>query len=97
MENCKRSLPSNSDKEKERDPENIIIVPPFFHINSYTMENNDNILPPLTIEEIRNLDLFDINPTPTKIYDELNQVLGEAQNAKHRDLTENADAGPSNQ
>jgi hypothetical protein len=78
MENCKWSLSSNSDKEKGCDPENIIIIPPFFHINSCTMENNDNIPPSLTVEEIRNLDLSDIDPTPTKIYDELNRVLGEA-------------------
>jgi hypothetical protein len=42
------------------------------------MENNENILPLLTIEEIRNLDLSNVDPTPTKIYDELNHVLGEA-------------------
>jgi hypothetical protein len=43
------------------------------------MENNESILPPLTIEEIRNLDLSDVDPTlPNKIYDELVRVLGEA-------------------
>jgi hypothetical protein len=42
------------------------------------MENNENIPPPLTIEEIRNLDLSNIDPTPTKIYNELNCVIGEA-------------------
>jgi hypothetical protein len=36
------------------------------------MENNTNIPPPLTVEEIHNLNLSDIDPTPTKIYDELN-------------------------
>jgi hypothetical protein len=83
MGNCEWSLSSNSDKKKEQDPENIIIVPPFFHINSCTMENNENIPPPLTIEEICNLDLSDIDPTPTKIYDELNRVLERA----HQDPT----------
>jgi hypothetical protein len=37
------------------------------------MENNyDSVPPPLTVEEIRNMDLTDINPTLTKIYNELN-------------------------
>jgi hypothetical protein len=60
------------------------------------LENNENILPPLTVEEICNLDLSDINPMPTKIYDKLNQVLGEARYAEHRSMTENAEVGPSN-
>jgi hypothetical protein len=93
---CKRSLSSNRDKREKQDSENIIIVPPFFHINSCTVENNENIPPPLTVEEIRNLDLSDIDPVPTKIYDELNHVLGEARYFKHRSVTENAEAGPSN-
>jgi hypothetical protein len=54
------------------------------------MENNENILPPLTVEEIRNMDLSDIDPT--KIYNELNRVMGEAR----RNPTHNAEAGPSN-
>jgi hypothetical protein len=56
------------------------------------MENNENIPPPLTIEKIRNLDLSNIDPTPTKIYDELNHVLREA----YRNPTQNATLGPSN-
>jgi hypothetical protein len=56
------------------------------------MENNKNIPPPFTVEEICNLDLSDIDPTPMKIYDELVQVLGEA----HRDPARNASPGPSN-
>jgi hypothetical protein len=56
------------------------------------MENNENIPPPLTIEEIRNLDLSNIDPTPTKIYDELNRVLGEA----YQNPAQNASPGPSN-
>jgi hypothetical protein len=72
-----RVYPQTVIKERQ-DPENIIIIPPFFHINSCTMENNNNILPPLTVEEIRNMDLSDVNPNPTKLYDELNCVLGEA-------------------
>jgi hypothetical protein len=90
--NCDWSLSTNNDKGKGRDPKNIIIVPPFFHINSCTMENNENIPPPLTIEEIRNLDLSDIDLTPTKIYNELNRVLGEARRSPNR----NTSAGPSN-
>jgi hypothetical protein len=58
------------------------------------MENNENIPPPLTIKEIRNLDLSDVDPTPPKkIYDELVRVLGEA----YRDPAHDASAGPSNQ
>jgi hypothetical protein len=56
------------------------------------MENNENIPPPLTVEKICNLDLSDIDPTSTKIYDELNHVLGEA----YRNPTRNAIPGPSN-
>jgi hypothetical protein len=91
MENYERSLSSNNDKRTRGNPENIII-PPFFHINSCTMENNKNIPPPFTVEEIRNLDLSDIDPTLTKIYDELVRVLGEA----HRDPARNASPGPLN-
>jgi hypothetical protein len=93
MGNYEWSLSSNSDKGKEQDLENIIIIPPFFHINSCMMENNENIPPPLTVEEIRNLNLTDIDPTPTKIYNKLNRILGEA----HRNPTCNTSAGPSNQ
>jgi hypothetical protein len=80
MEKCERSLSSNSDKRTKGNTKDII-VPPSFHINSCTMENNKNTPPPFTVEEIRNLDLSDVDPTPTKIYDKLVCVLGEA----HRD------------
>jgi hypothetical protein len=89
---CERSLSSNSDKGSERNPKSIT-VPPFFRINSCTMENIENIPPPLTIEEIRNLDLSNVDPTPPKkIYDELVCVLEEA----HQSPTRNASPGPSN-
>jgi hypothetical protein len=89
--NCKRSLFSNSDKRKGQDMENII--PPSFHINSCTMDNNKNIPAPFTVEELRNMDLSDVDPTPSnKIYDELVHVLGEA----HQDPARNASVGPSN-
>jgi hypothetical protein len=92
MGNCKRSLSSNSDKRKRQDPKKII-VPPLFHINSCTMANNENTPPPLTVEEIRNLNLSDVNPTPpNKIYDELVHVLGEA----HQNPDRNTSPGPSN-
>jgi hypothetical protein len=100
MGNCKWSLSSNCDKEEGRDLKNIIVVPPFFHINSCTMKPNYDadkmIPPPLMVEEIRNLNLSNINLTPTKIYDKLNRVLGEAQYTEHRNVTENAKARPSN-
>jgi hypothetical protein len=77
MGSCKWSSLSNIDKRKGRNMENII--PPSFHINSYTMSDNENILPPFTIEELRNMVLSDVNPMPpNKIYDELVRVLGEA-------------------
>jgi hypothetical protein len=58
------------------------------------MENNENIPAPFTVEELCNLDLFSVDPTPPKkIYDELVHVLGEA----HRDPARNASVGPSNQ
>jgi hypothetical protein len=90
--NCERSLPTNSDKRKRRTSKNVI-VPPLFHINSCTMANNKNAPPPLTVEEICNLDLSDVNPMPpNKIYDELVHVLGEA----HQDPDRNVSPGPSN-
>jgi hypothetical protein len=93
MENCEQSLSSNSDKKLKENPKSITIVPPFFHINSCTMDNNKDIPPPLTIEEIHHLDLSDVDPTPpNKIYDELVRVLGEA----HQSPTRNASPGPSN-
>jgi hypothetical protein len=91
-ENCEWSLSSNSDKRK-RQTTRSTIIPSYFHINSCTMDNNENIPPPLTIEEIRNLDLSNIDPMPPKkIYDELVRVLEEA----HRSPTRNASPGPSN-
>jgi hypothetical protein len=57
------------------------------------MENNENIPPPLTIKEIHNLDLSDIDSTPPKkIYNELVRVLEEAHQSPER----NALAGPLN-
>jgi hypothetical protein len=57
------------------------------------MSKSENIPPPFTVEELRNMDLSDVDPTPpNKIYDELVQVLGE----KHRDPARNASSGPSN-
>jgi hypothetical protein len=91
---------SNSDKRQGQDSKKKIIVPSFFHINSCAMENNySDVPPPLTVEEIRNMDLSNIDPTPTKIYNELNQVLREAWYSDQRETTgdENTLAGPSNQ
>jgi hypothetical protein len=57
------------------------------------MANNENTPPPLTIEEIRNLDLSDVDPTPpNKIYNELVCVLGEARQNPDRNMS----PGPSN-
>jgi hypothetical protein len=96
MGNCGRSLFSNNNKRERQDAENTI--PPSFHINSCTMENNDNRLPPsLSIEELRNMDLSGVD-LEKKIYDELLQVMDEAYNDPARDIetTQNAEAEPSN-
>jgi hypothetical protein len=91
MGNCEWSLFSNSDKKKGRNAENIVL--PSFHINSCTMSDDENIPPPFTVKELRNMDLSDVNPTPSnKIYNELVRVLGE----KHRDPARNVSPGPSN-
>jgi hypothetical protein len=96
MGNKDRRSSSNSDKKGRQDLENIIAPAPF-HINSCIMENHgNNTPPPLTVEEVSNLDLADIEPT--KIYDELIRVCQEAQNSKTRrgtyDLPENNEVGP---
>jgi hypothetical protein len=102
MGNKDQRSSSDNDKRRKQDSEKFIITPPSFHINSCTMDNNyNNIPPPLSIEEIRNMDLSEIDPTPMKIYDELVHVLGEARNSEQQgttnDTTENAAAGPSTQ
>jgi hypothetical protein len=102
MENKDQRSSSNNDKRKNRNPKHINVSPPLFHINSCIMDNNyDNMPPPLSIEEIHNMDLSEIDPTPMKIYNELVHVLGEKQNdeqqRKPNDAMENAVAGPSTQ
>jgi hypothetical protein len=94
--NCGPRLSSNSDKKRIRDETNII--PPTFRINSCTMNNNDNQLPPpLSVEELRNMDFSSVDPEK-KIYDELLRVMDETYNNPARDIdaARNADAGPSN-
>jgi hypothetical protein len=72
MGNKDQRSSTNSDKKRDQLLENII-VPPSFNVNSCTMENNyDDVPPPLMVEEIHNIDLTGIDPTPTKIYNELN-------------------------
>jgi hypothetical protein len=57
------------------------------------MNDNENIPPPFTVEELHNMDLSDVDPTPpNKIYDKLVCVLGE----KHQDPARNASPGPLN-
>jgi hypothetical protein len=78
-ENCEQES-SLKDKRKERNPKNNIITPPFFHINSCTMDNNKNQLPPpLSIEELHNMDLSGVDPEK-KIYDKLLCVMDETYN-----------------
>jgi hypothetical protein len=67
-----RHSSSNNDKRGDQDPENIIVVPPFFHINSCTMSNNieqtirnsDNDDPPrLTSNALNQIDTSHIDPS----------------------------------
>jgi hypothetical protein len=97
LENCEQG-PSSKDKKKRRNLENNIIVPPFPSINSCTMENNkDQLLPPLSIKELHNMDLSGVDPEK-KVYDKLVRVLEEAYRDPIRDIeaAHNAEAGPSN-
>jgi hypothetical protein len=65
------------------------------------MENNeDRLPPPLSIEELHNIDLSGVDPEK-KIYDKLVCVLGETYRDPTRDVeaahnAEAAQAGPSN-
>jgi hypothetical protein len=96
--NYRPKISSNSDKRGKRDAENIITPLPVFRINSCTMDNNDNQLPPpLSVEELRNMDFSSVDPEK-KIYDELLRVMDETYNNPARDIeaARNAEAGPSN-
>jgi hypothetical protein len=89
---------SSRDKRREEDLENKIIIPPFFHINSCAMDNNeDRLPPPLSIDELHNMDLSDVDPEK-KIYDKLLCMMDEAYNNPDRDIEAacNAKARPSN-
>jgi hypothetical protein len=89
---------SNSDKKKEQDAGKAITPPPTYRINSCTMDNNDNQLPPpLSVKELRNMDFFSVDPEK-KIYDELLRVMDKTYNDPARDIeaARNAEAGPSN-
>jgi hypothetical protein len=62
------------------------------------MDNNNNQLPPpLSIEELRNMDFSSVDPEK-KIYDELLRIMDETYNDPARDIeaARNADAGSSN-
>jgi hypothetical protein len=62
------------------------------------MDNNkDRLPPPLSIEELRNMDLSGVD-LEKKVYDELLRVLEENYNNPDRDIeaARNAEAGPSN-
>jgi hypothetical protein len=62
------------------------------------MDNNeDRLPPPLSIEELCNMDLSGVDPEK-KIYDELLRVMGETYNDPAHDVeaAHNAEAGPSN-
>jgi hypothetical protein len=62
------------------------------------MDNNDSQLPPpLSVEELRNMDFSSVDPEK-KIYNELLHVMDETYNDPTRDIeaAQNAEAGPSN-
>jgi hypothetical protein len=97
-ENYGPNLSSNSYKKGKRNMENIITSPPHFQINSCTMNNHGNQLPPLlSVEELRNMDFSSVDPEK-KIYDELLRVMDETYNDPTHDIeaARNAEAGPSN-
>jgi hypothetical protein len=85
-------------KREKRNSKNDIITPPFFHINSCTMNNNENQLPPpLSVEELCNMDFSSID-LEKKVYDELLRIMDETYNDPTRDVevARAAKAGPSN-
>jgi hypothetical protein len=93
----KQGSPSKDKKEK-RNPKNNIIPSSSFHINSCTMDNNeDRLPPPLSVEELRNMDFSSVDPEK-KIYDELLHVMDETYNDPTRNIeaARAAEAGPSN-
>jgi hypothetical protein len=60
-------------------------------------DNEERLPPPLSIKEIRNMDLSGVDPGK-KIYDELLHVMDETYNdpTHDADAARNAEAGPSN-
>jgi hypothetical protein len=87
---------SNSDKRRGQVPENTIIIPPFFHINSCTITNNKQIFnpknndpPPLSRQALNQLNTSHIDPSAPGSNDALTLLLeGEAyaqQEANERD------------
>jgi hypothetical protein len=95
--NDKQGSPSKDKKEKQN-PKNNIIPSSSFHINSCTMDNTeDRLPPPLSVEELCNMDFSSVDPKK-KIYDELLRVMNETYYDPTRDIkaARNAEAGPSN-
>jgi hypothetical protein len=85
-ENCGPKLFSNNDKRKGWDAGKPIIPPPIFRIDSCTMNNNDDQLPPpLSVDELRNMDFSSVDPEK-KIYHELLRVMDETYNDPACDL-----------
>jgi hypothetical protein len=95
-ENKDRRSSLNSDKKRDRNLENIIIAPPFFHINSCTMQCSEEIFnlknddpPPLSRQALNKIDTFHIDPSAPGSDDALMLLLeGEAyarQEANERD------------
>jgi hypothetical protein len=61
------------------------------------MDNNEDRLPPLSVEELRNMNFSSVDPEK-KIYDELLHIIDETYNDPTRDIeaARTAEAGPSN-
>jgi hypothetical protein len=88
---------SSKDKKEKGNPRNDIVPFPVFHINSCTMNNDGQLPPPLSIEELHNMDFSSVDPGK-KIYDELLCVMDETYTDLTRDIeaARAAEAGPSN-
>jgi hypothetical protein len=86
MANNDRCSSSNNNKRRNQDPENTIIIPLFFHINSYTMSSNadqnnydsertDEDPPRLSSETLNHLNTSHIDPSAPGSDDMLTLLL----------------------
>jgi hypothetical protein len=103
MANIGPNSSSNNDKKGDRNPENIIIIPPFFHIDSCTMSNNINQTsydkaakdtnedpPCLSSDALNHLNTSHIDPSAPGSDDALTLLIVEEEYAQQRVARENA-------